>query len=73
MTVILNVAGLVDCSKTCTKEERKICIHCDAFRRNHKDVGGLGECFKLKDRPIPNLKYNNEFHYYHTNGMGGQE
>jgi hypothetical protein len=73
MTVILNEAGLVDCSKTCTKEEREKCIHHGAFRRNPRDVGGLGLCFKLINRKtIPNLQYNSEFHYYHSE-EGGQE
>jgi hypothetical protein len=70
MPVILNEAGLVDCSKTCTKTEKEKCIHHDAFRRNPKNVGGLGLCFKLKGETIPNLQYNSEYHYYHSEEGG---
>jgi hypothetical protein len=70
MTVILNKVGNIDCSQTCSKEEREVCIHCDAFRRNPKTLGGLGECFKLKGKAIPNLQYNSEFHYYHAEEGG---
>ena len=39
----------VDCLKSCTKEEREACIHCECFRRIEKAYGGLALCPLLKN------------------------
>jgi hypothetical protein len=64
--VEMNGWGGVDCRKTCTEEERKACIHFDCMRAHPKDVGGAGECFKLKGKTIPNLVWDSETTSYVT-------
>lgn len=62
--VILNDWGGVDCRKTCTADKREKCIHFDCFRAHPREVGGAGECYKLKGGEIPDLVYNSSIGAY---------
>ena len=64
--VVLNDWGGVDCRKNCTTEEQEKCIHFDCMRAHPKSVGGLGECYKLKGKTIPNLVFDSTLGIYKT-------
>jgi hypothetical protein len=42
----------LSCNATCTAEERKTCIHCDAYRRHLRSEGGLELCPYIKNGTI---------------------